>query len=133
MTSGSPVSRAAAMCWQKAGFLRVARALVVVIVEAGLADRHHFRMLGKRDQRLGIDVEFLVGIMRMRADRAENLRIFLGNRQHLRQLTHAGGDGDHAADAGRPRPPDHRVELGGEIGKIQVAVAIHQHDQGTPQ
>ena len=30
------------------------------------------------------------------------------------------------ADAGGARPRHHRVELGGEIGKIQVAVAVHQ-------
>ena len=45
ITSGKPVSRAAAMWLAEARCLRVARAVVVVIVEPGLADRHDFRML----------------------------------------------------------------------------------------
>ena len=98
-----------------------------MIVEAGLADRHHFRIFRQSDQRLGIDVQFLMSIVRMGADRAENLRKFLSDRKHLRKFAHARADGDQARNAGGSRPRHHRVELGGEIRKIQVAVAIHQH------
>ena len=100
-----------------------------MIVEAGLADRHHFRIFCQSDQRFGIDVQFLMRVVRMGADRAENLRIFFSDRKHLRKFTHARADSDQARDAGGARARDHRVELGGEIGKIQVAVAIHQHFQ----
>ena len=64
--------------------LRVARAVVVVIVEAGLADGDDFRMFGQRDQRLGVDVGLFRRVMRMGADRAEDVREFLRNRKHLR-------------------------------------------------
>ena len=111
----------------KALCLRVARALVVVIVEAGLADRHDFRIFRQSDQRFGVDIQFLMRVVRMGADRAENLRKFLRDRQHLRKFAHARADGDQARDAGGARARDHRVELGGEIRKIQVAVAIDEH------
>ena len=50
ITSGSPVSRARRDMGAKALLLRVARAEVVVIVEPGLADRHHLWMAGARDE-----------------------------------------------------------------------------------
>ena len=109
--------------------LCLARRVVVVIVEAGLADRHDFTIFRQRDQRLGVDVQFLVGVMRMRADRTENLGKFFSNGKHLREFTHAGADCDHAANAGGARPLHHSVQLAGEIRKIQVAVAVDEHFQ----
>ena len=109
--------------------LRLARRIVVVIVEPGLADRHDLRMFRQRDQRLGVDVQFLMGVVRMGADRAENLRKFLCDRKHLRKFPHAGADGDHAADAGGAGARHHGVEFAGEIGKIEVAVAVDEHFQ----
>ncbi len=74
--------------------LRVARRGVVVVIEPGLADRHDFRVPGNRCQRLGIDVEFFVRVVRMGADRAENVGEFLRDRQHLRVFLHARRDRD---------------------------------------
>ena len=127
MTSGKPVSRAAAICWRKPWACGLARRVVVVIVEAGLADRHDLRIFRQRDQRLGVDVQFLVSIVRMGADRTEDLRKCFSDRKHLREFAHAGADGHHAADAGGARARHHSVELAGEIREIQVAVAIDEH------
>src|SRR3546814_12546707 len=38
-----------------------------------------------------------------------------------------GADGEHSPHPGGTRPLHHRVELGGEIGEIQVAMAIDEH------
>ena len=111
----------------KALFLRVARAVVVVIVEPGLADRHHFRMPRDAGELIAADVELFMGVVRMRADRAKNIGKALGDRQHLRVAAHPRRDRHHAADAGRARPRNHGVEFGGEIGKIEMAVAVDQH------
>jgi hypothetical protein len=106
ITSGSFVARAAAMWVRKPWRLRVARRVVVVIVEAGFADRHDLGMLRARDQVVGRDVELLMGVMRMRADRAGHVGKALRDRQHLRMTLHAGRDRHHAADAGRlPHAP----------------------------
>ena len=53
--------------------LHVARAVVVVIVEPRLADRHHLGMARELDQLLHHDVGLLGGVVRMRADRAEHI------------------------------------------------------------
>ena len=63
--------------------LRVARTVVAEIVEAGLADRNHFRMLRDRDQFGGVNVEFLVRIMRMGPDRTEDIRELFRDGQYL--------------------------------------------------
>ena len=83
MTSGSPVSRAAAIWRAKAALLRVARRIVVVIVEPGFADRHDFRVLRPRDEIGRRHVELLMGVMRMRADRAIDVGKALGDRKQI--------------------------------------------------
>ena len=50
MTSGSPVSRAAAMWVRKPRSCASRGAVVVVIIEPGLADRDHLRMPRARDE-----------------------------------------------------------------------------------
>ena len=91
--------------------LRVARAVVVVIVEPGFADRHHLGMARARDQVGGRDVELLVGVVRMGADRAADLGKPLGDRDELGVPLHPGRDRHHAADAGglRRAPPRRRA------------------------
>ena len=111
----------------KAALLRLARRVVVVIVEAGLADRHDLGVPRARDQVARRHVQFLVGVVRMGADRAEDVGKSLGDRQHLGVARDPRRDGDQAADAGRARAGDHAVELGGEIREIEMAMAVDQH------
>ena len=66
-------------------------------------------------------------LVRMGADRAEDVRKALGDREQLGVALHPGRDGDDAADAGRPRARHHAVELVGEVGKIEMAVAVDEH------
>ncbi len=101
-----------------------------MVVEARLADRYHLGMAGASDERVGIDVEFLMGMMRMRAHRAVHVRKTFGDREHLIMPLDPGRDRDHAGDAGRLGAGYDRVELGRKVGKIEVAVAVDQHGSG---
>ena len=126
MTSGSPVSRAAAICVRKPCACAGPRRLVVVVVEPGLADRHDLRMRRQPDQLVGRDVELLGGVVRMRADRAIDLVMRLGDRQHAGEALHPRRDRHHAADACSDRARDHRIALLGEVREIEMAMAVDE-------
>ena len=107
--------------------LHVARAVVVMIVEPRLADRHHLGMTRDLDQFLDHDIGLLGGIVRMRADRAEYIVMRLDDVFQFVEAMHARGDGHDQSDACRPRALEHGVEIGAEFGKIEMAMAVDQH------
>ncbi len=107
--------------------LGLGRRVLVVVVETRLADGHDLRVLREPDDLVCRDVELLVRVVGMRADRAIDVGVLLGDGQDLRKFTDAGRDGHHAGDACRAGTRDHAVEVGGEVGKIQVAVVIDEH------
>ena len=47
--------------------------------------------------------------------------------QQLIEAADARGDGDHQPHAGGLGPRDHRVELLREVGKVEMAVVIDEH------
>ena len=110
----------------------VARRVVVMIVEAGLADADAFRMASESAHGVEVLRPLARRLMRMRADGEENVVVPLGDRGHAFGLGDFRADGDHALDAGRARPLDDRVEIGGEVGKIEVAVAVDESHSATP-
>jgi len=107
--------------------LRVARAVVVVIVEPRLADRHHLRVLGRGDEVGNRHVRFLGGMVRMRADRAIDVVETLGDGAERGEFPDLGRDRHQARDLGGAGAREHGIELGGKIGKIEVAVAVDEH------
>ena len=107
--------------------LNVARAVIVMIVEPGLADRHHLGMTGQRHQFLDRDVWLLGGIMRMRADRAEHSVMRLDERDQLVEAPHPRRDRHHQADAGRPGAGENRLDVARKLGKIEMAMTVDQH------
>ena len=112
----------------KAPLLRVARAVVVVIVETRFADRHDFRMPRVGDEIVHCYVQLLVRVMRMRADRAIDVRKTLRDRQHAGKAPHARRDRDQRAPSPPPRARiDDRVNLAGKIRKIEMAMTVDQH------
>src|SRR5262249_35524120 len=78
------------------------------------------------DQLIDGDVQLLVRMMRMGADRAVDVRKALGDGEHLGVAFDPRRDGDDARDAGRPRARNDGIELTGKIGKIEMAVAVDQ-------
>ena len=111
----------------EAGLLGVARAEIVVIVEPGLADGDHLGVAAARDQVLDGEVELLMCVVRMRSYGAVDIGESLGDRQQAIELAHPGRDGDHAPYPGRPGALDDRVEVVGEVGKIEMAMAVDEH------
>src|SRR5688572_24913685 len=107
--------------------LRLARRVVIIIVEPRLADRHHLRVLSHPGQLLRCDVELLVGTVRMRSDRAKDLVIALGDPLHLSEAADARADRHHLVHARRMRPRDNPLEVVGEIGKVEVTMMIDEH------
>jgi hypothetical protein len=103
ITSGRPVSRAA------------------------VADGDHLGMPRARDEIGCRDVELFVGVMRVRADRAEHVRETLSDRQQSVLPPHAGRDRDDPPDAGVARAAYDAVEVVGEVRKVEMAVAVDQH------
>ena len=80
---------------------------LIVIVEANLADRNAARVLRQPDQVIGLDMQFLMRVVRMRADGAPDFGILFGNRAHLVEALDAGRDRDHPVDTIGARPGEH--------------------------
>ena len=98
-----------------------------MVVEARFANRDDLGMARPRDQVGRGHVGFLVGVMRMRADRAKNIGKALGDGQYLGMAVNACRDRDHAGNAGGAGARDHGVKLRGKIGKVEMAMAVDQH------
>src|SRR6266545_1052605 len=64
-------------------FLRRVRASLIVIIEPGFSDCDHFGMARSVDQFVEGDVELLVRVMRMRAERAVDVGKAIGDAKHL--------------------------------------------------
>jgi hypothetical protein len=79
------------------------------------------------DQLVDADIELLLRVVRMGADRAIDVGKALGDGEHLRVPLDAGRDSDDARNAGGACARDDAVEFAGKVGKIEVAVAVDQH------
>ncbi len=117
----------------KAARLRLGRAVLVEIIQPRFTERHDLGMFGQRDQLVSGNAVFLVGVMRMGADRAIDVREAIDDGKQPAKLPHPGRDGDDAPDAGGRGPRDDGVEIVGEIGKIEMAMAVNEHRVPTVQ
>ncbi len=111
-------------------FLLAARAVLVIEVEAGLAEADHLGMIGQRDQSVAVDGFLGRRLVGMDADAAPDIGIALGHGAHALELADLGADGQHQPDSGRAGAGQGAIEIGREIGKIEVAVGVDQH--GAP-
>ena len=125
--SGRPVCAAAAICARKLSACSVARAVLVVEVEAGLADADHLGMARRLDQRGRECLPLLLRLVRMDADRAPDVAVALGDRPHLLELVEPRADGQHAGDARGPGARQHAGFVGRQLGEVEMAVAVDQH------
>ena len=67
------------------------------------------------------------GVVRMDADDREDLRMFLGERDCAAAAFHGGADAEDAGDAGGSGAGEDVVEVGGEVGEIEVGVGVGEH------
>src|SRR6516164_335095 len=76
--------------------LGLGRARLVMIVESSLPKSHHFGMPGTRNEIFDRNLELLVSIVGMRADRAINVWKSLGDCEHLPMPCDPSADGNNA-------------------------------------
>src|SRR5690606_5913887 len=112
--------------------LQVARCLVIVIVEPGLADAHHLGVLGELDQLACRNARFFACIVRVRADRAEHIVVGLGNAADAVELTYPCRDRHPQADTGLDRAGDDRVSLFLKVREVEVAMTVDEHRAYAP-
>src|SRR5258708_29412832 len=111
-------------------FLPRPRAVLVIEIEAGLADPYHFLMLRERNEPGDAWVLLARCLVRMDADRAPDIGIALGDGAHRRELTHLGADGEQRPDPCPPRArQDRRALL--RRGVIEMAMAVDEHHAGS--
>src|SRR6476646_12047637 len=82
----------------KAPLLRLWRTVVVKIIQPGFAEGDDLRVFGQINQLFGGNAVFLVGVMRMGADRAIDVRKSLSDGKQSGEPLHPGRDSDDAAN-----------------------------------
>ena len=107
--------------------LRLGCRVLVVVVEPRLADGDHLGVLGEPHDLLDADIELLVRLVGMRADRAINVGVALGDGEDLGQAPDARRDRHDHADPRRLGAPDHGLAVLRELREIEVAVVIDEH------
>src|SRR5271170_6057148 len=65
--------------------------------------------------------------MRMGPDRTPDVRIGFGDRAHALELVEPSANRQHRTDARRTCAGKNRFTLGGEIGKVEMAMSVNQH------
>ena len=97
-----------------------------VVVKAGFPDRHDLRMLrecNKFRDRHRSDA-FIVGVD---AHRGINVGIGLGKPAHAREILERDGHAQRGLDAVFPHEVEHRIQLVGQFGEIDMAMRINEH------
>ena len=79
------------------------------------------------DDLLERDIPLLRGMVRMGADRAIHIAMRLDDLEQIGEPAHPRRDGQHETDARTFGMRKHGLALRGEIGKIEMAVAVDQH------
>ena len=107
--------------------LRLARprAVVVVEIEAGLADADDLGVAGAVEDGGAIGVGLRCRLVRMDPDRAPDVRISLGDVAHRVEFAEPGADGEHRPHARAPRPRDDLRPVLGR-GVVEMAMAIDE-------
>ena len=111
----------------KQGLLRGAVGMVVIIIEAGLADGHHPGVRRSLQQNPLAHIGVFIGLMRVDADAGPDIRLLFGKGDDIGPFALAGGDVQEAADACRARARQHGLLLFDQPLVIEVAMGIDEH------
>src|SRR5689334_9412524 len=96
-----------------------------VVVQAGLADRDHARVLRELDQLFHTHRRSVL-LVRMDSDAREKVVVLLRQREHLGKPGEIDRDAQGVGHSVRPHFLAYFLELPVELGKIKMAVRIHQ-------
>jgi hypothetical protein len=111
----------------EAGALPVAVRMVVMEIEATLADPDDPLVPRPVDEGRRLHVGMGVGLVGMDADGGPDVALALGKADHLVPFGLAGRDVEHRADAGRPSPLQHRLLLLDQALVVEMAMAVGEH------
>src|SRR4051812_29245559 len=111
----------------KTALLRLPRAVLIEIIQAGFAQSHDLWMLRQFDQLLCTDIIFLVCMVRMGADRAINVGETLRDRQQRIETLYPRGDREDMPYSGPRGARNDAIEVVGKIRKIEMAMAVDKH------
>src|SRR6266851_10021822 len=108
--------------------LDIARRVVVVIIEAGLADGDHFRMRRQHSQALINIVSRLRSVVRMHADGGVQRRVTIRQADAGFKIGRsvASADGHHVLDSGGEGALDHGFAVGIELLTVQMTMGVDQ-------
>ena len=98
-----------------------------VVIQAGLADRHHPRMAGQRNQFVNIGFAAFV-MVGMHADRGINIRVRFCSGQHTRKVFQVHRDTQCGINLCRQHIGEQWRQSGVELGKINVAMGVDKHE-----
>src|SRR6185436_1525109 len=107
--------------------LRLARRVVVVEIEPRFAEAHNLLVLALLEQRLGRRQRLDRGLMRMDAHGAMDVGRAFGDRPHAWKSRKPRSDRQEVPHTLRARGTEHAVDLAGEVGKVEMAVAVDKH------
>ncbi len=107
--------------------LRVARRMVVVIVEPGLADADHARRTAEHRQLVPVGLGHARDVVGVHADGGKDVRL---SRRQAHRLTRradipAGADADHDRDARRTGARQDLGPIRAEVGNVEMAVCVN--------
>src|SRR4051794_1785103 len=111
----------------KPAFLRLARAVLVEVVQPGFAQRNDLWMLGQFDEPFSRNTVFLVCMVRMGADGAVDIWKTLRDREQRIEMLHPRGDRDDTSYSGGLGARNNGIEVVDKIRKIEMAVAVDKH------
>src|SRR5712691_6804429 len=108
--------------------LDIARRVIVVVVEACLADGHDFRVPSQRGQAAISLIGGFRGIVRMHADGGVKRRVTIGQADAGFKIGRsvAGTDGHHVLDTGGKGALDHGFAVGIELLTVQMTMGVDQ-------
>ena len=111
----------------EAGFLQFPGAVVVVVIQPGLADPDDLGVRRTADEVLDRDDGFFLRLMRVNADGAPDIRVALRNGTNPVEPGHVGADRHHGGDTGVPGALNGFVAVFVKNVEIEVAVAVYKH------
>jgi hypothetical protein len=97
-----------------------------IVVESRLADRHHFGLRSKGDERIDRGLGRVFGV-RVHADRRIQIRMRHGERVHRRPIRQIDPDAKRVRDACCGHGVEEHGQIGREVGEIQMAMGIDVH------
>src|SRR6185437_12651924 len=102
-------------------------ALHAVVVEPGLADRDHLRVLRHADQLPDVGLPAIAALVGMHPGGAPDVRQRARHLEHGRKRLERGADGERVRDAASGHALDDGRKVRAQLGEVEVAMGIDQH------